>query len=190
MIYPYTNHQLKQIVNEFVTRYEAACEESRMELIRRSSGGAGIPMPGHLYSSEAKNAFDDTCTTLREKAMQVIETEVNALRDSMLKAPPADVVNIITLLDLRNDVQMEEINALMDKYGDNEQAFRAIAGVSARKRLHVYHDSPKVQHLNDCIHLQNTLRDMLSTASAESGHASKGYAEMVTIQIDLVFPAE
>lgn len=68
--------------------------------------------------------------------------------------------------------------------------FRAIAGVSSRKGLRVYHDSPKKQHLDDCIQLQKTLCDMMSTASAEVGHASRGYAEMVIIQIDLVFPAQ
>lgn len=190
MIYPYTNAKLKQLVNEFVTNYEKSCEASRRTLIEQKAGGESIPMPGHLYGNDAKNAFDDYCVQMREQVATVIEAEIKQLRDSMLQAPPADVVNLITLLDLREDVQLEEITALMDKYGDNEQAFRAIAGVSSRKGLRVYHDSPKKQHLDDCIQLQKTLCDMMSTASAEVGHASRGYAEMVIIQIDLVFPAQ
>lgn len=182
------NFQLKQLVDDFGSAFQTISEESRTALMRNSTAGERIPVPGRLYGNEYRAQFTDRCDEIRGAVAAVINEQIDNIKAAMAEAPSADAVNTVQMLALRDDITADEIDIVFGKYGDNYQAAKAIISVAASKGLHGWSCTVEKQ-LADLEALLSTMRRTMTATSAENGHASSGYLEMLKIQIDSVLPA-
>ena len=182
------NFQLKQLVDDFGRAFQTISEESRTALLRHSTAGERIPVPGRLYGNEYRAQFTARCDEIRGAVAAVINEQIDNIKAAMAEAPSAEAVNTVQMLALRDDIADDEIDIVLGKYGDNYQAAMAIISVAASKGLHGWSCTVEKQ-LADLEALLSTMRRTMTATSAENGHASSGYLEMLKIQIDFVLPA-
>lgn len=182
------NFQLKQLVDEFGSAFQTIAEESRTALMRHSTAGERIPVPGRLYGNEYRAQFTARCDEIRGAVAAVINEQIDNIKATMAEAPSADAVNTVQMLALRDDITADEINVVLEKYGENYQAAKAIISVAASKGLRGWSCSAD-SRLEDLENLRSVMRRTINATSAENGHASNGYLEMLKIQIDSALPA-
>lgn len=183
------NVRLKSIVSEWADTYRRTVERSRQEFVATAQGGETIPAAGRLCGKAAYTAFEDQCAAYREEAQNIIEESLQQLREKMVEAPSADAVHAVELLALRADITKDEVELLLEKYGGNVQAYKAIASVASKNGIRGY-VSPLETRAQDMETLQAAFRRSISAASAENGHASPGFCDMLQMQVDQAFPVE
>lgn len=182
------NFQLKQLVDEFGSAFHTISEASRTALMTSLKGGDMIPVPDKLYGNEYRAQFTDRCREILDAAVAIIDEQTDAIKASMAEAPSADAVNTVQMLALRDDITADEINVVLEKYGENYQAAKAIISVAASKGLRGWSCSAD-SRLEDLENLRSVMRRTINATSAENGHASNGYLEMLKLQIDSALPA-
>lgn len=185
-----TNKELKSIISQFKDSYRIACDSSRNEYMKTLSAGARVPKEGILYGDERRQEFESMCAGYRDKALALLNKVLSDLHDKMTEAPSTDAVNSITLLGLRKNISQSEIENLLERYGDNPQAWNTIVSIARDHNLSYFGNHPiegQISAIND---LSRSLERVLSTRSAIDGHATDGFLSMVEMQIDEVFPAE
>lgn len=182
------NKELKAVLDDFVAQYAAACEASRVAFMKSSKGGDRIPEPGHLYGNDAKEAFDQTCAELRSRAAAVLDTMTEEARAQLYAVPDRDCSAIINAVNGRTNLTREEVDGLLTKYGYNALTYRAIASAAKANEITV-NDCPQQVLFNDLVELRRAFDEILTTASAEAGHAAEGFAELFKMMnIDSVIP--
>lgn len=183
------NYSLKQTLDKFAAEYNAAAEASRITLMQSGQAGGLIPEPGHLYGNEAKAAFDAKAREYQQQADTILDTQVAALRARMAEAPTQEAVRVVQMLQLRNEMTPGEVDELLKAYGSNAQTYKSIASVAAAHKVHVT-PCPLDEELKTLLNLQTSLRNTLTTHSAEAGHTSAGFIEWMKMFIDGALPAE
>lgn len=185
-----TNKELKSIISQFKDSYRIACDSSRNEYMKTLSAGARVPKEGILYGNERRQEFESMCAGYRDKALALLNKVLSDLHDKMTEAPSTDAVNSITLLGLRKNISQSEIENLLERYGDNPQAWNTIVSIARDHNISSFGDHPIEGQISDINDLSRSLERVLSTRSAIDGHATDGFLSMVEMQIDEVFPAE
>lgn len=184
------NKELKSIISQFKDSYQIACDSSRNAYMKTLPAGARVPKEGILYGDERRQEFESMCAGYRDKALALLNKVLSDLHDKMTEAPSTDAVNSITLLGLRENISQSEIENLLERYGDNPQAWNTIVSIARDHDIRAFSDHPiegQISAIND---LSRSLERVLSTRSASAGHATDGFLSMVEMQIDEVFPAE
>lgn len=186
----YANKSLKDIFSQYIDDFAHACTESRNRVIRGMKPGDMLPKDGVIYGDEARAAFMDRCEELKGKAMAILQPELNAVKKAMTDSPPTEAVNTATLLRLRSNVASEEIFDLMDRYGENYQAYKALAAIAADNGVKGIPSHPIEGRAQSIEALAGTFDREINLQRAESGHATRGFASIVEMSIDTTFPAE
>lgn len=79
---------------------------------------------------------------------------------------------------------------MMNKYGDNYQAARAIGSLAKDHKFTNVPENPIDEQLERIEGLNNSLSKSLSLDSAESGHISDGFLSFISLDVDSAFPTE
>ena len=183
------NYSLKQILDKFAAEYSAAAEASRVALMQSSRGGDLVPEPGHLYGNESKAAFDKVTQEYRQQADEILDEQVSALHAKMAEAPTQEAVRVVQMLQLRDELTSDEVDALLRTYGSNVQAYKAIASVASAHKIHVP-PCPLDEEMKALQDLQTSLRTALTTPSAEAGHAGDGFISWMKMFVDKALPVQ
>lgn len=181
------NKELKAVLDDFASEYKTACEASRIAFMQSMKGGDRVPEPGHLYGNDAKAAFDQKCLELRSRANAVLDTMMEEAQAQLYAAPDKECAAVVDILKGRTNLTVSEVEGLLAKYGYNALAYRAIASVAAANDIHV-DDCPQKVRLDNLESLRSSINRAITTPSAESGHTSAGFVEMLKMNIDSVIP--
>lgn len=184
------NSQLKEILNGFKEMYRYQCEESRLAHIATLKSWDRVPTDEKLYTQEARQTVQDGALEARQKARAILSNVINELKAKTTVAPSEDAVRTITLLNMRKIVSEEEIRNLLDRYGDNDQARRAIRDIAEQHDIYIGPGAGAAEKLEEVEYLAHTLDKTLSYLNVAGGHASNGYFAVIEMQIDQVFPAD
>ena len=185
------NKDLKSIMSQFRDSYKSMSDASRLEYIKTLAPGANVPEEGRIYGDDRRAEFESMCQGYRAKVSDFIQGAIKDLKNKVTESPSPDAVNTITLLNLRSDVTPEEIDDLIDRYGDNVQAYKAIVSIANEKKikgLDVIH--PIEIEIRDAEDLESAIERSLNIASATSGHTSDAFLDMIDLQIDNAFPTD
>lgn len=183
------NRQLKSILSDTVNSYRRACNDSRSAYMATLKAGARIPEENRLYSAEERERFSSLCLESKHKVHDIFDSIKQEFKQKTTAAPSADAVNTISLLKARGDnLTPEEVHALLDQYGDNVQAFRAIKSIANEHKVYVYRDHPIDEKAKDIEGLEQSINNVLSPYSAESGRYSDGFLAFMNMSIDSCFP--
>lgn len=184
------NYQLKNILDKFVKDYQTTAEASRVAFMQSAKGGDMIPAPGHIYGNDYKAQFEDRCREYQTEAETVLTNIIADARAKATEAPSAEAVRVVQMLQLREDLTADEANNLLSVYGDNAQAYKAIASVAASKDVHVP-PCPIDEELKALDDLQRDMAMTLTLSSAERGRTTDSFLSLfASMNIDPTLPTE
>lgn len=182
------NKELKKIMSDFNETYKAICAKSREDYIKSLGPGAMIPNNGPMiYTEDGKNYFTEECRKYKAKAHEILDTHVRDLKNKITEAPSTDAVNSITLLKLRDSITEKEISDLMERYGDNVQAYNAIKSIAYAHNIKSFGDHPLNARLEN---VEALTENIDKTIAPWNKYISDGYIGFLGMDIDSVFPTE
>lgn len=184
------NRDLKSVLSSFRSSYKMACESSRVEYIKTLSPGARLPEAGKIYGNDAREEFKSLCRGYQQRVCEISEKYVDELKEEATTAPSTDAVNSITLLSLRNNISENEVRDLLDRYGDNVQAYKAIKSIAVEKGIRVFNDHPIDAEIADVEAMSKVLCREMSNACLANKVFSDGIISALEAQVDRAVPAE
>lgn len=181
------NKELKKIMSDFNNAYKTMCAQSRDDYIKTLNPGAPLPQEGALYTEDMKQKFSDECLKYRHKAHEIIDQHINELKKKATDAPSTEAVNSISLLKLRDSITEKEISEMLERYGDNVQAYRAINSIAYAHDIKSFDDHPISEHLERVEALSSSIDKVIAPWNK---NISDAYIGFVSMDIDSVFPEE
>lgn len=181
------NQELKKIMSDFNESYKLVCAQSRDEYIKTLKPGSPLPTEGTIYTENRKSQFSEECNKYRAKAHEIINAHIDELKRKETDAPSTEAVNTITLLKLRDNVSEKEISELLERYGDNPQAYRAINSIAFSHDIKSFGDHPISESLENLEALSSGIDKVIAPWNK---NISDGYIAMFNLQIDSAFPEE
>lgn len=185
-----TNAELKALVKQFNEGFRINTEMSRDAHIHTLPTGSKIPEEGKFYDNATRALFAGTCEQLRTKAREILDTQLQKIKTEAIESPADDAVNAIKLLSMRKNITEGEVDSLLQRYGDNVQAYKTIVDIAEDHGLHGWARHPIDAQMQDVEDLAGTLDRAFTVSNAEMGRASNGFCSVLDMQIDNVFSAE
>ena len=188
-----TNKKLKEITSNYRNDFEKICILSREKRLKELKPGERIPEKGILYGDEAKDQFRTKAEQYRNKAIDLIDAEINVYRDKLTEAPSTEALNSVQLMALREKVTKDNIDDLIERYGDNPMVFDTIKDLAKQKGI--ISESEFIEHpLRLKIDaMENVRRDInrsFNIYDAERGFATEGFIALLDSEIDGAFEPE
>lgn len=182
------NKELKGIVADFMDRAAEAAKKSHDDYLAALPAGeqnVHIPSAEQILGSE-RPLFAEYCKELQAKVDAVIAPLEKAERDIRTAPPTSDAVAVITLLNTRTDITEDEITELIERYGDNYQAKRALINIANRNGIRGL-DDPISKYSDTMETLSRSLRSWLTLDTVDRKQATAGYRAIIENQIDVAF---
>lgn len=98
------------------------------------------------YVDEQCKAVDEKFTAfvvkqadeLKTLASEVVAEHREKLEKSLAAAPTAEQLNLLTALQLRDDISKEELNSIAGQLGTNFQAIKALQSIAKKKGVNMH----------------------------------------------------
>ena len=184
------NYELKVILDKYAQDYKNTAEASRNAFMQSAKGGDMIPAPGHIYGNDYKAQFEQRCRGYQAEAEKILDGVIEDTRAKATEAPSDEAVRVVQMLQLREELNADEVYNLLSVYGSNAQAYKAIASVAASKDVYVM-PCPIDEELKDLEALKRDTAKTLTLANGENGHAEDGFLSFFkSASIDAVLPTD
>lgn len=183
------NKELKNVLNDYKEMYRTSCVRSRNAYIMDLPPGATTPEQNKIYGKNKRAEFEVECAKLRDRADSILNPVIDDLRNRATQAPDADTVNAIKLFDMRTSISRDEVDGMIERYGENPMAHKTIADIAKRHDIRVLPDDTEGQ-LKAAEDFKNSLDNILTLDSAEHGHSSDGFFGFIEQEINYHFPTD
>ena len=189
--YKNENTQIKGIISQFKDAYRTSCEASRNAYMKTLPSGAPIPKEGVIYGDDYKEEFRSMCCGYRARADEIIDGVIARLKKVMTEAPSSEAVNVVSLLKMRNNLSIEEVRDLLDRYGDNPQTWKAISSIANDHELYVG-NHPIYEEMKDVEGLKRSIDKTLTPLNSNytNTNTRDGFLSILNMQIDGALPTE
>ena len=181
------NKELKDVMHDFNEAYKFFCRTSREQYMKNLPAGSPVPAEGRIYTEESKNLYAVECTKLRDRARASLAKATSELKKNTTEAPSAEAVNSINLLKIRSDITEGEIMDLVDRYGSNVQAYKAIRSIAKENKIHVLGEHPEDIEMQNIENLSSSIDKAIVPTN---DRISDGLVAMFNMSIDQTFPVE
>ena len=184
------NKDLKALVNRYKQDYEIArkASEDRYKTTLK---------PGEVFRAKQGFYFDDDRQIFKEKVADKLKAEAHeliklaALELSTLntKAPDTEAVNVLSVLNARQNVSADEIDELMTKYGlECPMIYKAMREKAESLGYHDFKPHPVSEKAEDMDAFSRVIDSTFDVYRAENNLISSVAAYEVTA--DRCFPVE
>ncbi len=183
------NKELKGLMGEYKRSYEQLQRQSEAKYKTTLQPGQTFHAQQGFYDAESRAQFSSICNDLKEKAHALIDKAALEVMAENTKAPSAEAVNVVTLLNARQKVSPEEIDQLMTKYGvDCPMVYKALHEKAESLGYHDFKPHPIVEAAENMEMLNSTIDRCFNANNAEHSMVTTTAAFGVTV--DSAFPAE
>lgn len=158
---------LCSLVDDFNREFTNAAERSRKAHVVQLQPGSVIPGPGKIYGDEERAAFMRKADEISLRAQNAIDLSSKKIRAKMADPPSTDAVNSITMLQMRKHVTEDDLNNLVERYGDNYQTYKALASIALDREMPFFSEHPLDEQEAHLESIKNGLRGLLTLSSAE-----------------------
>ena len=184
------NKELKALVNEYRDSYEALRQKSEAKYKTTLQPGATFHPQKGFYYEEERAAFNSVCDRLREKAHALVDGATLDIMAQNTAAPSTEAVNVVTLLNARQNVSADEIDQLMTKYGtDCPMVYKALHEKAESLGYHDFKPHPIAQAAENVEAMNSLIDRTFGTTAAENSNMVVTTAAF-NVTIDSAFPAE
>ena len=182
------NKELKGLVDEYKRSYEILRQKSEDGYKATLQPGQTFHAQQGFYDAGSKEEFAAICKNLREKAHALMDSAALEIMAENTKAPSTEAVNVVTLLNARQNVSADEIDQLMTKYGhDCPMVYKALHEKAESLGYHDFKQHPIVEAAENMEMLNSTIDRCFDVYSAENSMVATTAAFEVTV--DNAFPA-
>ena len=177
---------LSKLYHEYIDIYNKYVDIAYKEELQKLKPGQRTPQKNGLKTNDLREKFDDKAYELRNKALDIIDTNIEALKAEKTAPPSVEATNYITLLKDRTDLTDRDIMEAMDAYGDNYSAFMAIKNIAKDKKIRVNTHSDVDAVLNGLDEVKANVQRM-SAFNAERSNSLA--ASMFDTVLDMSLPS-
>ena len=176
------NKELKGIVDEYKRSYSIMREKSEAKYKTTLKPGAVFNPRSGFYYDEDRQAFTDVCNRLKVRAHDLVNKATLEVIDKNLTAPSTEAVNMLTLLNTRQNISADEIDQLMTKYGqDCPMVYKALHEKAQALGYHDFKPHPITEAVENIEAMSKAIDSCISSDRAEYNLVSSTAALNVTI---------
>lgn len=176
------NKELKGIVDEYKRSYETMRTASEAKYKTTLQPGATFHPRSGFYYDEDRQAFNAVCDRLKEKAHDLVNKATLEVMEKNLTAPSTEAVNMVTLLNARQNVSAEEIDQLMTKYGlDCPMVYKALHEKARSLGYHDFKPHPIAEEAENIEAMTRAIDSAISSNRAENSIVTSTAALSATI---------
>ena len=128
--------KIRGIMTNFNKRKNEILENNRTDFIKAMGIGAVMPSSVKLndhYREEATKLLKNT----REQLSAIMTPLINDVLNTITEAPTEEAVRMIDVVRGRTNISADEIDYLMNRYGNNVQVYNALHDIA---KSHEYYD--------------------------------------------------
>ena len=185
------NKKISEAYNHYAMRFKQIKQDHKENYIKSLAPGAMIPNDSVIrLDGEYREEAEKLCSDTQREVLEQLTRAKELIADEVTAAPTTDAVNIVSLLNLRADLNQEELDAMYTKYGDNVQIYKALGDIAHKHNLIVNYEN-RLEEQNERI--DNLIRNAksISVYGAESNNqVTDGFCAMRQMEIDATFPTE
>lgn len=184
MVYK-ANEKVNKIIDDFKFDFAVTSKKSREKYLMTLSPGTSIPKDNRIFDPNEVKAFQDRSMEYRAEIDNIFNDCIAEIKKAKTASPSSEAVNVISLLSSRDNVSAEELNDVINEYGDNYQIYRACQDISNKNHLGLLENHPlqtKEQNIQD---LQSSI-DRIMNYSDACKNADNGLYSFIQYNVDSV----
>ena len=179
---------LSGLYQEYADNYQRLIEADRYRKKAALKAGERAPSDRNtrFYDAAMRDEFAATAADIRGRWQDVIDDTRAEIDKMKSEAPSTEAVNAVNMLKMLEKPTLEELQAIMDRYGDNYLISRAVSEIAKKNKYTM--TAPALETLSD--RLKELERDglQLNVFSAEKNGVSTGQASFFETMLDLKLP--
>lgn len=179
--------KLKSLLKEYADTYTQYADESRAEAMKSLPAGAPAPAEGKILDQTRRDAFSNRAASIRAQAQGLIDRELKIIDDKLSAAPSAEAVNVVQMLAAKKTTTAEEIENLLERYGDNALTHDTIMSIAAERGVYVANENRLHRKAENLRSLRSSFVNGMNLIRAEKGNATPGYVAWMGMVIDDTF---
>lgn len=139
-------NDLQTIVSQFQDSYNVTAAASIRDAKLRLQPGDAVPEEGKIIGDVFRNEFESLANGYRERAGKIIDGKIKGYEEYLTAAPSDEAVRVISMLGNRDHISSEEFDLVVEKYGDNYQAYKALNDIGARNGYHLAENERQAEY--------------------------------------------
>ena len=181
------NKELKALANQYKENYETMRRISENRYKTSLKAGQVFHEHDGFYDDQTKADFAKKCDDLKAKAHDLIDDLTLKVIAENTAAPSTEAVNVVALINARQNVSVDEIDQLMTVYGhDCPMVYKALQEKAESLGYHDFKPHPTAQLAEDLGRISSVI-DRTFTANNVS---IAGKLAGLETEVDITFPAE
>ena len=125
-----------QLELDFCTAFDEDVKGSYRRKLDAMQPGDTVPEGGKFFTDEERTAFKSKAAQFSDMIAAELDKAEESVNAAIAAAPTAEATNYINVLAARANVTETEINAALDKYGDNYAAYNAIKEIGEKHKVY------------------------------------------------------
>ena len=179
---------LAGLCHEYADNYQRLIDTDRYRKKASLKPGESVPSMKNtkFYDDALRGEFAAVAADIRGRWQAVIDdarAEINRIKT---EPPSAEAVNAVNILKLIEKPTLEELQAIMDRYGDNYLISRAVSEI-AKKNDYVM-TRPALEEFSDALKQLEREGKRLEVVDAEANGVKTGYAAFFEKMLDRLLP--
>lgn len=152
---------------EFADAFHQTAERSRRKAMEGLRPGDPVPPTGKIYGEADRKKFEEKAADIRSRGYALIDKAKAELQRQTTEAPSQDAVNAVAMLSHRTNITRQEVENLVQVYGDNYQTYQAIRDIAGKHEVFI---SPSgLEKGLEAINGESRAVGSFTLANAESG---------------------
>ena len=181
------NKELKSMLEEFTRSYDILRKKSEDKYKTTLKPGAVFRQQNGFYYEEDRAEFQTICNKLKARAHALIDDLAAEVVNQNTTAPAQEAVNVVSIINARNEVSAEEIDALMTRYGhDCPMVYKALYEKAQSLGYRDFKQHPLVEEAENMAALSKAIDRTFDSRSAENSMVASTAA--FTVTTDAAFP--
>lgn len=185
------NKNISEAYNDYAFRFKKIKQAHRDEYIKSLAPGAMIPNDDIIkLDGEYREQAEKLCSDTQIKVLEQLTRAKELIADEVTAAPTTDAVNIVSLLNMRADLNQEELDSIYAKYGDNLQIYKALGDIAHKHKLMVNYANGLEEQSERIDNLIRNANNISVYEAENNNQVADGFCFMRQMDIDETFPTE
>ena len=185
------NRKISEAYKHYAFRFKQIKQAHKDNYIKSLAPGAMIPSDSIiLLDGEYKELAEKLCSDTKIKVLEQLTRAKELIADEVTAAPTTDAVNIVSLLNMRTDLNQEELDSIYAKYGDNVQIYKALGDIAHKHDLMVNYDNGVEEQSERIDNLIRNANNINVYEAERNNQVADGFCAMRQMDIDATFPTE
>lgn len=177
-------NELLELLNSTKEEYDRCCEASRNDVMRGLKPYEQAPVTGKLHTDAARARVEETARTARQKAVELLNGEIEKAQLAIAAAPSTDALNTVSLLSITKSKDVRDYEAAYKAYGSNPQVANALGKIARDNDVNFFVSAPEYDRLEDLQLFRKTVEKALDPFNVANGKLSSGYIAAIGMDME------